>query len=954
MRGVGTNQKVLHRKKGEPEFTDATSWVNAYQAVGKVTHLITSYGKQITCLNENLKFVTHKSNRALAGDECLLLDGEVWDAATGVQEYGDGSESWYAIYLSNAQEEPPIWRQNNRVRVIKREELRNQRQAPIGYLLGVATRSSANDGVTIEGAPTGLGHLRSEVMKLIGQSSETVFTTVITGRKPAVNLPEGSVNKETRKLLFPFNSNLSQQQAIERGLNHEISFIEGPPGTGKTETILNLIANLVNIPNTSVAVVSQNNSAIDNVYEGLGRKGIDFLAARLGNNERKEEFYANQERRNRKLTAYLAGIDTNDNDDATTFERISENIQEVYQTRVELSKLVAEKLKCESELGKHRQRMELVTKNADTGVLIPEKVHQLSAEQILQIVAEVDVFTTYKQVKLLQRTWWKLRNRYVRGFDAGLHKLSSHDQAVLTVRLQEVFYVKRISEIETRTSHLEENLRTPELSYAAENIAEFSVQLLNRSILERYASLKRKIYQPGDWNKKDSTFLKDYPVIISTCQSISSSLPRGQLVDYLIIDESSMVNVLEGMIALSYARNVVVVGDSKQLPHIPPANCADLQSSEEYLDVNKHSILSSLKARFEATGFDNSVPTTLLREHYRCDPRIIEFCNRKFYDGQLLVMTKPSSKTPMRLVQTASGHHCRNFGGSYENQREIDVITHDILPELQGVFASKDVAVISPYRNQANLVSVQIPEVKADTVHKFQGRSQEAVVLSTILDEAVESERAVAFVDDPNLLNVAVSRAKQLLVVVANPNLPPACVNLRELVTYLETSSDAEVAHSRVLSVFDVLGKNYDAELVQVRAKLVSRRNYVSEEIIENLLNETLTSPQFLAANLRVHYQVRLMNLLGPRCRSLLSDEEYQYVRNGSSLDFVIFNRVTNQALGVIEVDGVTFHKGNARQTQRDKLKNSILNKYGTKLLRLETTSSGEAERLKGFLLGLG
>ena len=252
-------------------------------------------------------------------------------------------------------------------------------------------------------------------------------------------------------------------------------------------------------------------------------------------------------------------------------------------------------------------------------------------------------------------------------------------------------------------------------------------------------------------------------------------------------------------------------------------------------------------------------------------------------------------------------------------------------------------------------MKAQIPEVNADTVHKFQGRSQEVVVLSTILDEAVKSERAIAFVDDPNLLNVAVSRAKKLLVVVANPDLPQACVNLRELVTYLETSSDAEVTSSRILSVFDVLGKNYDDELVQVRAKLVSRRKYESEEIIENLLSEILTTTRFARLNLRVHYQVRLMNLLGPRCQQgLLSDEESRFVRNGSSLDFVIFNRVTNQALGAIEVDGVTFHKGSAHQRKRDKLKNSILNKYGIDLLRLETTGSGEAERIEDFLSGLG
>ena len=65
---------------------------------------------------------------------------------------------------------------------------------------------------------------------------------------------------------YPFGFNTSQKQAVDQALNSRLSVIEGPPGTGKTQTILNIIANIV-MRGESVAVVSSNNSATENIEE---------------------------------------------------------------------------------------------------------------------------------------------------------------------------------------------------------------------------------------------------------------------------------------------------------------------------------------------------------------------------------------------------------------------------------------------------------------------------------------------------------------------------------------------------------------------------------------------------------------------------------------------------------------------------------------------------------------
>ena len=102
------------------------------------------------------------------------------------------------------------------------------------------------------------------------------------------------------------------------------------------------------------------------------------------------------------------------------------------------------------------------------------------------------------------------------------------------------------------------------------------------------------------------------------------------------------------------------------------------------------------------------MPHVLLKEHYRCHPEIIGFCNQRFYNNELIVLTKPESdRQPLMVYRTAPGNHARNR----VNQRQIDVITNEVFPN-QGLNAS-DGLVGSPCSPRDSQESSPTPQLKA-------------------------------------------------------------------------------------------------------------------------------------------------------------------------------------------------------------------------------------------------
>jgi hypothetical protein len=274
------------------------------------------------------------------------------------------------------------------------------------------------------------------------------------------------------------------------------------------------------------------------------------------------------------------------------------------------------------------------------------------------------------------------------------------------------------------------------------------------------------------------------------------------------------------------------------------------------------------------------------------------------------------------VVRTVEGNHMRQHReGGRSNQREVDVIVQEVISRYCPDFAETDIGVTAPYRNQASKAADVLDQAEADTIHRFQGRQKQVVILTTVLDETWRGRTGLAFVDDPQMINVAVSRAIQRFILVTNYDMLPTSCHIWGRVGYIRYHNPGEdVTDSTVVSVFDLLYRAYSQRLRPLAARLRKELKYPSEDIIWTVLHDIIAEQRY--AHMTASPQVLLRNLLPD------------------------LGRLT-PAQRAIEVDGFAFHENNPDQRARDALKDEILDAHQMPLLRLPTTGSREQQQIR-------
>ena len=735
-------------------------------------------------------------------------------------------------------------------------------------------------------------------------------------------------------LIFPFGCNASQKQAVRSAFESQISVIQGPPGTGKTQTILNIIANIL-VQRKTVLVVSNNNSAIENVLEKLEKNQLGFLAAMLGSSKNKQLFVDSQQSKKQYPTDLLQWKLT-ENSPEQINRQIQQNLQRLDAlfdrqirlalARQELDALHLEWTHFQKYVPHNMPHFELRNRSKSQFWM------QLWNELQQSVDRQIDRKNRWSEFLLKLRIRFGMLAHLKQGGQSFVKQ--SPERQIDLCKI--MFYQLRLDELKHEIEELSSNLADENMDSMLSDLTAQSMLYLKDRIARRFGELSlRAVFSFPMSHKESDHFLSQYPVVLSTTFSSRSNFDEQTVFDYVIMDEASQVSSETGALALSCAKRAVVVGDSLQLPNV--VTRADLvtynQIASKYpipeaYHCGRYSFLESVIHVFD------SLPQTLLREHYRCHPQIINFCNQKFYHGQLVIMTKDRGEEDvLSAVRTVRGNHARD----HMNQREIDVIEQEVLPRISS--EEHDVGIISPYNHQVEALQAQFLDRSFDvaTVHKFQGREKDAMIMTTVDDHITP------FSDDPNLLNVAISRAKrQFCLVVSGEDQPPKS-NISDLLGYIEYHNFA-VRQSRIRSIFDNLYKQYTVARFAFLRTQKRISEYDSENLTYALIQETLRlTPEFGHLDVICHQSLNLLL----RDLSLLTFEELRYVSHDAThLDFVVYNQVSKQLVLAIETDGYMFHKQGTRQHERDLLKNSILEKYQIPFLRLSTTGSGEKQKI--------
>jgi len=754
----------------------------------------------------------------------------------------------------------------------------------------------------------------------------------------SIYLEGKSLNKEhnLQQPIFPFGFNLSQKDATEKALTEQVSIIEGPPGTGKTQTILNIISNAI-INNKTVAVVSNNNSATANVFEKLQKYEVDFIAAYLGNNENKEKFFFEQKNTYPTNMSEWSILPSD-------YRMIKDKLKTSQQKLSEMLSYKNKQAKLKLELSKLETEQEYFNQYYTASNIKPLKMSsfsRISSDRIMKILVNYELQIQQSNISLIN----KIYNLFVYGVNFKLYK---NTPEVVIPFLQKTYFDKKINELKSQIESLNQKLKDYNFDVAMQEYSQLSMDLFKSKLLEKYnIGEKRRVFKRDDlWKNSFEDYIKEYPVILSTTHSLRTCAKQNYLYDYVIIDEASQVDIVTGALALSCAKNAVIVGDLKQLPNVVPAAIAyntnrifeSFNLNEAYRFSNQ-SILSSLSALY------SDIPKTLLKEHYRCHPKIIEFCNQKFYNNELIILTnEQTADKPIALYKTAKGNHAR---GKF-NQRQIDVIFEEILPNKRAERTNESIGIISPYRMQANMLQQAIGEenFEADTVHKYQGRERDIIILTTVANEIKKYD----FVDSPNLINVAVSRAVHKLIVVVSEGAEDwKGTNIGDLISYIQYNN-FEIIESEIYSVFDLLYSSYSDKLLEIMKRSKKVSIYKSENLMNTVIEKVLNLPEFQTLDRVLHQPLRMLL----KDMSKLSDDEREYAMNIlTHTDFVIFNTIDKKPILVVEVDGHAFHANNPAQIKRDKMKDEILQKYNIPILRMKTTDSGEERKLRGKLTEL-
>ncbi len=572
-----------------------------------------------------------------------------------------------------------------------------------------------------------------------------------------------------------FNPQLDEsKQAAVRGAlaSKDFFLVHGPPGTGKTAFIAELVAQeIFRNPKARILLASQTNVALDNALERIreGNKSSMLRLLRLGNavegkiaasvKELALDYQLDdwRERVRKRSERYLTAIADDEQTDLALFKT------SVLLT--ELARVLKQSEQVRAQIKAQEERISQGAGSAGTGSRLTDDELQIAQE---------DLSTLRRRRSELDGDVRRLRD--TKPVAKQLKGLASHEVSV----------VREVAD------------RLLSEAAASDKLAKL-VQLQSRW-LERL----------GRGPEFEAALLAASQVVAGTCVGMARTNGIDEVpFDLCVIDEASKATATETLIPIIRAERWVLVGDDKQLPPFVDEALRDPKVVQEFgLDM-----LESYQTIF--TRLAAALPpghTVALDRQYRMVPAIGNLISECFYRGELrsyptkspwdLRLLQPSSVTWFS-TEALKNRFEQNRGDeapSYVNPAEVRQIVQ-YLERLNFVLQSKakderrvKTLILAPYRLQVEQISRRVAQIRqacgrldieVQTVDAVQGREADVLFFSTVRSNAAG---IIGFVRDIARANVALSRGRYSLTICGDAAFfDKAGGPMQSVLTYIRT-----------------------------------------------------------------------------------------------------------------------------------------------------------------------
>ena len=316
----------------------------------------------------------------------------------------------------------------------------------------------------------------------------------------------------------------------------------------------------------------------------------------------------------------------------------------------------------------------------------------------------------------------------------------------------------------------------------------------------RFSEVKSFLKEVEDLKFNDELQVSSFPSVLEvlplwscTLKSLNRSFPLVKgIFDYVIFDEASQVDLPSAAPALYRSKRVVVVGDAMQLTHIAKVNKAQDQEIAEKHELYSRDDVYPTRIRYSDVSLFRSAEACsreapiLLASHYRSEDQIITLCNEAFYGGQLKVCTNLDQSRwvpdlqPGLFWEDVQGEVAKPPVGSRLNKAEASKVCEILLEVLRKIKGSDlTIGIVTPYSAQQREIYRKVTgsvsdelmkrhDIKILTAHKFQGSEKDIMIFSLVLSGKGQGSSERWYDMYPQILNVAMSRAKFLLYVVGD------------------------------------------------------------------------------------------------------------------------------------------------------------------------------------------